>query len=91
MTVQPKKFEIRSFSTASCRFHSSSIKYIYCTDTLLDNTDADTREITKQSLEKLESPSNRNTHVQTPNKDLSRQTSGKQSPMRMEMEGKQHH
>ena len=61
------------------------IKYIYCTDTILDLDDELTMEITKESLE-MQNMDTQNS-MQSPRREtMSNQTSAKSTPQRMDSE-----
>ena len=70
--------EVRDQILLNCRL----IKYIYCTDTVLDNKDATTLEITKESIELLDNNYGGGTpRVSSPQRmDQSRTSTAKATP-----------
>jgi hypothetical protein len=78
--------EARDQIIMNCRL----IKYIYCTDTVLDNNDQDCIDITNQSIEKLDQDFNApSPRAASPRMDMSRTSTAKATPSKaMEAEKK---
>ena len=78
LTTENLNKEVRDQILLNCRL----IKYIYCTDTVLDNNDASTLEITKESIELLDNNYDGGTpRVSSPQRmDQSRTSTAKATP-----------
>ena len=81
LTTDSLNKEVRDQILLNCRL----IKYIYCTDTVLDNKDATTLEFTKESIEMLDNNYDVGTpRVSSPQRmDQSRTSTAKATPSKM--------